>query len=348
MRICFSLAVAALVAVAAPPNKAHADEDLSIVVNPRTGAASIRNDTSTAIDLDGYLLRGSSGTFNPGAWNSLDEQGIPGWADGPAATNRLGDTNLFGSSVLAPGASLSIGSPYVPFVPTAIGQPEPTFNFTYSVPGSGSFAGDVEFSVQNTVVLVIDTVTGASTLQNQSIFGVDIDGYLIRSPAGVLNPSGWTPLQASNPAWRASTGAANRLAEGNLFGSTFLSPNGGSMLIGSAVNTLALADETDLTLEYHVPGVGTLAGSVLFTSAPVAVLPGDYNVDGRVDSADYTVWRDGGAPDSGPGGYSLWAANYGAVASSSAAAIAVPEPASAVLVAIGLVASLRSRSAVAV
>ncbi len=45
--------------------------------------------------------------------------------------------------------------------------------------------------------------------------------------------------------------------------------------------------------------------------------PGDFNLDGAVDAADYTVWRDGGASVAGPAGYSLWAANYGAEYSAS-------------------------------
>lgn len=40
--------------------------------------------------------------------------------------------------------------------------------------------------------------------------------------------------------------------------------------------------------------------------------PGDFNGDGSIDAADYTVWRDGAAPVQGPAGYALWAANYGA------------------------------------
>ncbi len=34
-------------------------------------------------------------------------------------------------------------------------------------------------------------------------------------------------------------------------------------------------------------------GSTLSLEAVPAVLDGDYNLDGTVDAADYTVWRDG-------------------------------------------------------
>lgn len=58
---------------------------------------------------------------------------------------------------------------------------------------------------------------------------------------------------------------------------------------------------------------------------------GDYNADGRVDAADYTVWRDGGSPDPSQAGYDLWATNYGTSLFSAATSTAIPEPASALM-----------------
>lgn len=54
--------------------------------------------------------------------------------------------------------------------------------------------------------------------------------------------------------------------------------------------------------------------------APAAA-PGDFNGDGRIDAADYTVWRDTGAPTSS---YNTWRANYGQTATGSG--VSVPEP----------------------
>lgn len=58
-------------------------------------------------------------------------------------------------------------------------------------------------------------------------------------------------------------------------------------------------------------------------------LAGDYNHDGVVNAADYTVWRDGNSPDSSQAGYDLWVDNYGATTAtptSNAATHAAPEP----------------------
>jgi hypothetical protein len=55
--------------------------------------------------------------------------------------------------------------------------------------------------------------------------------------------------------------------------------------------------------------------------------PGDFNLDGVVDGADFLVWQQ----DTGVGSLLDWKNNFGAGASASIAAAAVPEPASALL-----------------
>ncbi|MEQ8848899.1 hypothetical protein [Botrimarina sp.] len=75
-----------------------------------------------------------------------------------------------------------------------------------------------------------------------------------------------------------------------------------------------------------------------------AGLAGDYNNDGLVDAADYTVWRDGQSPDSSQAGYDLWAQNYGASLGGGSAE-STPEPGSVALAALaaGLGAATRRR-----
>lgn len=60
-------------------------------------------------------------------------------------------------------------------------------------------------------------------------------------------------------------------------------------------------------------------------------LEGDYNFDGVVDAADYSLWRDSAPLDSTDAGYDLWVANYGRSATGSSATI--PEPCGAWLAA---------------
>ena len=63
-------------------------------------------------------------------------------------------------------------------------------------------------------------------------------------------------------------------------------------------------------------------------------LPGDYNSDGKVNGADYVLWRKSPNTYGGdPAGYNTWRANYGATAGAGAAisSATIPEPASCVL-----------------
>jgi hypothetical protein len=70
-------------------------------------------------------------------------------------------------------------------------------------------------------------------------------------------------------------------------------------------------------------------------------LAGDYNRDGAVNAADYSVWLDGLGTTYAPGHYQTWVANYGATAPATSAA--VPEPASIAVLLVGLTGSLASR-----
>lgn len=75
-------------------------------------------------------------------------------------------------------------------------------------------------------------------------------------------------------------------------------------------------------------GVGTgryLVDNVMLTE-PSAGLPGDYNLDGSVDAADYTVWRDNTEGLFTAADYTVWVNNFGATAGASVPASAVPEP----------------------
>jgi hypothetical protein len=58
-------------------------------------------------------------------------------------------------------------------------------------------------------------------------------------------------------------------------------------------------------------------------------LPGDYNSNGIVNAADYTIWRDSVGTGNVIGSYAEWSTNYGRTAAASG--LAVPEPTSGVL-----------------
>ena len=77
-----------------------------------------------------------------------------------------------------------------------------------------------------------------------------------------------------------------------------------------------------------------LVGHFSTYSFVAVTLPGDFNLDGIVDAADYVTWR---KFDGTQEGYDTWRANFGAVSlaigagSGSSSSTTVPEPASALL-----------------
>jgi hypothetical protein len=64
-------------------------------------------------------------------------------------------------------------------------------------------------------------------------------------------------------------------------------------------------------------------------------LPGDYNFDGKVDAADYVVWR---KTDGTPAGDNEWRTHFGQTANDGSGAnanAAIPEPSTVALLLIG-------------
>jgi hypothetical protein len=80
------------------------------------------------------------------------------------------------------------------------------------------------------------------------------------------------------------------------------------------------------------------AEDLFVVTLSAALVDADFNDDGTVNAADYTVWRDGGSPDDTIAGYNLWKANFGRTAGSglSLDAPVVPEPTTIALLLFGL------------
>jgi hypothetical protein len=116
----------------------------------------------------------------------------------------------------------------------------------------------------------------------------------------------------------ANTGTLNLKTDGLVDDSGFL--------------RIALATSTDGEQFYQIDNLR------IISLAPEGLL-GDFNEDGKVDTADYIKWRKSGSTslpnDDGVATaaerYNLWMANYGQMAPGGGSLAAVPEPASMVL-----------------
>jgi hypothetical protein len=75
-----------------------------------------------------------------------------------------------------------------------------------------------------------------------------------------------------------------------------------------------------------------LTGVVNYVST---VINGDYNGDGKIDAADYVVWRKNPAAFGGQAGYTAWRTNFGNPPGAVAILAAVPEPGTCFLVVLG-------------
>jgi Tol biopolymer transport system component len=106
----------------------------------------------------------------------------------------------------------------------------------------------------------------------------------------------------------------HRLGDGRGIGDFQIAPDSRSIIY------LSNQDDTEVFELFSVPVVGL-------------TLPGDYNGDGVVDTADYTGWREN---DGSQEGYDTWRANFGRVAGDATFSNGtVPEPVSVLLLLLG-------------
>jgi hypothetical protein len=271
-------------------------------------------------------------------------------------------------------------------------EPNPMFGVTSSAGGSGSIGYSDTFRIQSatladgtpvsidfcviagfnkqnndTIAEQSETQTGDTLQAFFSAGNISVSGNYSFSESRLFTNSSTTGLLASSQATEftvtgnvgQSVGVSVQL---NCQNTAFVDPgNVGDVQVQSSLVWGGLAETAGVTLVSLNTGL-TMPDMVNCTPAyvqahiplPLTVpVPGDYNNNGIVDAADYTVWREKlgtstNLPnDTTPASvtqadYDVWKSNYGNHPSGSGASAnaAVPEPASVVLIWAGLAASL--------
>ncbi|WP_197528240.1 LamG-like jellyroll fold domain-containing protein [Posidoniimonas polymericola] len=198
------------------------------------------------------------------------------------------------------------------------------------------------------VEIEVNRSSGLVTLKNNTAGAVNLKGYEIESLGGNLDATELDPL-AGNAGFPVGSGTGNGWESDGANGPTQIIESyfdgastfaAGTTPLGFIYKGASAADE-DIRLRFSTPG-GIVSSFVTYVDNYQSLL-GDFNGDGMVNAADYTVWRDNlNAPtedlinNSGDGingvdaqDYVVWKNNFGAQASGVSAA--VPEPSALVL-----------------
>jgi hypothetical protein len=251
------------------------------------------------------------------------------------------------------------------------------FAFTGAFGDTGEFfdVNRIYLTNTNPITTPVDPITltlevrsnGQVLIKNETANLVSFDSYRIASGSSSLSEAGWDSLESAGvdsigpgagQHWTVAGGSSDAvLAESFLLGASSLDPDE-EFSLGSAFKVGGMQD---LTFQYRDTVSGSLV-SVVPTYVTVAGVTGDYNNDGTVNAADYTVWRDklgqsfqlqneGGIS---PGvvdaaDYTFWKSRFGATSGAGSASLsAVPEAGSLALALLAVVpafASHRRRAA---
>jgi hypothetical protein len=197
---------------------------------------------------------------------------------------------------------------------------------TYAIPGSNPKVvnPDAPSGFLNEEYEINFTGPGSITVDSAGI-------RVLRQPA---------PSDPMDPFLTASdwTGRDVQVSYQDLWNAGILKANGLSGAMGEAwrdsdtPRILQPANFDDFFMVSGMPGMDNYTLTSLIEGLPDPGLDGDFNNDGKVDAADYVVWR---KTDGSDAGYNDWRANFGRTSGSGSAlgSAAVPEPSAVVLLA---------------
>lgn len=339
---------------------------LKLQVDRQSGDLTFTGVDSTAVNFAGYTILSDRNTLTRSNWNGLRDTEAD-WVEAGLAVNDVlselnENLNPLVGAIVDDSTSFDLGSSVYNSAAVLAGLPlgedveEGDLSLIYFDQIQGqTFEGVVEFTgekIFNNIGITVDLADGKAYLENESPqASLTITGYLIESASGgTLNTgAGFTGLGGGFDS--PTTPNGDDLGEIDSTGT------GQALASSTAVNTLGIdlgvvvdpsslaAAFEDLSISFILEGTGAVSqeGFVKYINVPALGLTGDYNGDGTVNIADYTVWRDNlGADESvllGPGDgsgtvdagdYTEWKTNFGATVNPGAqvGTATIPEPSS--------------------
>jgi autotransporter-associated beta strand protein len=293
-------------------NAAGFSNSSAITVNG--GALDMNGITDTVASLEGSGGTIAQGTAGLTLAASSGTTTFAGAITGTATLTKRGDAsqilsgdNSLGAVSLSAGSLLFNGSNTTGTVTVSGG----------TLGGSGSVSGAVTVNSGGHLApgASIESMgLGALTLNAGSI--IDIE----------LGAPGTSDLLSINGALTLNGGSVNLIDLGGLDAGTYT-----LAVYGSKVGSIATLGTPTGPSNFNYK----LAASGNFLNLFVSI-PGDFDLDGKVDGNDYAVWRKNDGTSSN---YDLWRANYGRAAGSGAGGslggASIPEPATAFLIIFG-------------
>jgi hypothetical protein len=324
---------------------------LTAEVNRATGQVTIRNTDTTVgsgVAITGYQIASGGGALKPAAFASAFGGA---WQSANLTANSIGELNPSGNSTVGLGGSNSMGNIYDPVsLETTFGTtPVADLTFSYSRSDGRVVNAPVTYinnGLANTLVLQVDPTDGKARIVNDSVFSnIKFDGYQVTSASGSLLTT-WNSLQdQSVTGWQEAAPTTISLSELNPTSSTTVNSGQTAATMTGLFKTAG--GTQDLAFQFHLLGSTTQLAGVVRYAAFSAGLIGDYNNNGIVDAADYTVWRDHlgqsfSLPNRDPinsgaisaADYNSWKANFGSHSGAGAGALGssqVPEPSTLVM-----------------
>jgi hypothetical protein len=203
------------------------------------------------------------------------------------------------------------------------------------------------------VSVVVDRGTKEIRLKNPTTGALSFSAYQIGSVAGSLVPNVWQDL-AGNAGFPTGNGSGNGWEKDGASNSNqmleYFLTGASSIAAGQQISlgNIFSGGTEDLTFRFRTAAGTVIDSLVAYEGVPMGPA-GDYNNNGKVDAADYVLWRKNpGAYGGSPAGYNTWRANFGNPPGAGAGvdSAIVPEPTGCLLlstVALALLAPSRFR-----